>query len=95
MTGGMIAPTAQMMSLALDPARVQKKTISDDRQHYSYGTEHSPEMIRDLSQRAQQFRTQVLRMIYQRGTGHIGGAFSIAEVVTALYFHHLKPAFPF
>jgi hypothetical protein len=31
MTGRMIAPAAQMMSLALDPATVQKETISDDR----------------------------------------------------------------
>jgi hypothetical protein len=37
MTGRMIAPAAQMMSLVLDPARVQKKTISDDRQHEEEG----------------------------------------------------------
>ena len=57
---------------------------------YPYGTCHSPEMIRDLGRRAYLFRAQVLRMVKNRGTGHIGGAFSIAEVLTALYFHHLR-----
>lgn len=57
---------------------------------YPYGTRHTPEMIADLSRRAQEFRIQVLRMIYAHQTGHIGGAFSIAEVLTALYFHHLR-----
>jgi transketolase len=47
-------------------------------------------MIRDLSQRAYEYRIHVLRMVYQRKTGHIGGAFSIAEILTALYFHHLR-----
>jgi transketolase len=47
-------------------------------------------MIADLSRRAWQYRAQVLRMVYERKSGHIGGAFSIAEVLTALYFHHLR-----
>lgn len=57
---------------------------------YPYGVRHSAEMIRDLSQRAWEYRAQVLRMVYGRKSGHIGGAFSIAEVLTALYFHHLR-----
>jgi len=57
---------------------------------YPYGTRHNPEMIRDLSLRAQEYRAQVLRMVYERKSGHIGGAFSIAEILTALYFHHLR-----
>jgi len=63
---------------------------------YPYGTRHTPEMIADLSRRAMKFRIQVLEMVYQHQTGHIGGAFSIAEVLTALYFHHLRldPANP-
>ena len=56
---------------------------------YPYGTRHTPEMVADLSRWAQAFRIQVLRMVYAHQTGHIGGAFSIAEVLTALYFHHL------
>jgi transketolase len=61
-----------------------------------YGTRHTPEMIRDLSQRAYEYRMHVLRMVYGRKSGHIGGAFSIAEILTALYFHQLRldPANP-
>lgn len=29
-------------------------------------------------------------MVYDRKSGHIGGAFSVAEILTALYFHHLR-----
>jgi len=63
---------------------------------YPYGPRHSPEMIADLSRRAYEYRAQVLRMVYERKSGHLGGAFSIAEVLTALYFHHLRvdPANP-
>ena len=63
---------------------------------YPYGTRHTPEMIADLSRRASEFRIQVLRMVYEHQTGHIGGAFSIAEILVALYFHHLRldPANP-
>jgi transketolase len=47
-------------------------------------------MVRDLSQRAWDYRSHVLRMVYERKTGHIGGSFSIAEILTVLYFHHLR-----
>jgi transketolase len=51
---------------------------------------HSEALIRDLSCRAQQIRINVLRMVYAGQTGHIGGAFSAAEMLSALYFHHLR-----
>ncbi len=57
---------------------------------YPYGTCHTPEMVADLSRRAYEYRAQVLRMVYGRKSGHIGGAFSIAEILTALYFHQLR-----
>jgi len=57
---------------------------------YPYGIRHTPEMIADLSRRAYEYRLQVLRMVYGRKSGHLGGAFSIAEILTALYFHHLR-----
>jgi transketolase len=57
---------------------------------YLYGTRHTPEMIRDLSLRAYEYRAHVLQMVYGRKSGHIGGAFSIAEILTALYFHQLR-----
>jgi transketolase len=56
---------------------------------YPYGPHHSEAMVADLSRRAFDYRTHVLRMVYGRKSGHIGGAFSCAEILTALYFHHL------
>jgi len=57
---------------------------------------HSEELVRELSAKAQSFRIQVLDMVYNAQTGHLGGALSIAEVLTSLYFHHLRidPARP-
>jgi transketolase len=57
---------------------------------YPYGAPHTAEMIADLSHRAYEYRAQVLRMVYGRKSGHIGGAFSIAEILTTLYFHQLR-----
>jgi transketolase len=57
---------------------------------YPFGLRHTPEMIADLSARAYDYRAQVLRMVHGSKSGHIGGAFSIAEVLTALYFHQLR-----
>jgi len=50
---------------------------------------HSEELIKDIEKKALSFRIQVLDMVYKAQTGHIGGAFSVAEILTALYFHHL------
>src|SRR5450631_3715188 len=57
---------------------------------YQYSTRHTEEMVRDLSRRAYEYRAQVLDMVYERKSGHLGGAFSIAEILTALYFHQLR-----
>ena len=51
---------------------------------------HNYQLVDELSNKAQQFRIQVLDMVYQHQTGHIGGAFSVAEILVALYFHHLR-----
>lgn len=51
---------------------------------------HSEQLVRDLSRRAQEFRIEVLKMVHRAQTGHIGGAFSAAEILSALYFHHMK-----
>jgi len=57
---------------------------------------HSNKLLEDLRKKAQEYRIQVLKMIYQAQTGHLGGAFSITEILTCLYFHHMKidPAKP-
>ena len=57
---------------------------------YPFGPCHTEAMIADLSRRAYDYRTHVLRMVNGRKSGHIGGAFSCAEILTALYFHHLR-----
>jgi transketolase N-terminal domain/subunit len=57
---------------------------------------HSEALIRELAAKAQTFRINVLEMVYCNQTGHIGGAFSAADMLAALYFHHLNvdPARP-
>jgi transketolase len=57
---------------------------------------HCESLIRELSAKAQAFRIHVLKMVFDGQTGHLGGAFSVAEIMSALYFHHLRvdPANP-
>jgi len=52
---------------------------------------HYPEeLVKEIASKAQQFRVQVLKMVYNSQSGHIGGAFSCAEIITCLYFQHMK-----
>ena len=53
-------------------------------------THHSDAQIRDISRMAQQLRVDVLDMVYGAKSGHLGGAFSAAEIIAALYFGHLR-----
>ena len=53
-------------------------------------TFHSEELIMHLAHRAQQLRIQALNMVYGAQSGHLGGSFSAAEIIAALYFHHLR-----
>jgi transketolase len=57
---------------------------------------HPEALIQQLTRQAQTQRIQVLKMVYAAQSGHIGGAFSAAEIMTALYSHHLRldPANP-
>lgn len=57
---------------------------------YSYTAPHSAAMVADLSRRSYEYRVQVLKMVYGSKSGHIGGAFSIAEILACLYFHHMR-----
>src|ERR1035441_5381150 len=77
----LLSPETKMNECAVGAARART---------YPYGTRHTPDMIADLSRRAYEYRMQVLRMVYERKTGHLGGAFSVAEILTALYFHQLR-----
>ena len=51
---------------------------------------HPPELLEELNSIAGELRCEALRMIYQRGQGHPGGALSCAEIVAALYFHQMR-----
>ena len=44
------------------------------------------EMISDLEKQANETRKLVLKMIYKAQSGHPGGSFSAADIVTTLYF---------
>ncbi|MFC1946967.1 transketolase [Chloroflexota bacterium] len=50
----------------------------------------SPDKIEELKRTARELKINALKMIYRRGQGHPGGTFSAAEIITALYFHHLR-----
>jgi len=51
---------------------------------------HSEELVQHLSDLAWVLREDVVRMIYRAGSGHLGGSLSAVEIVTALFFHHIK-----
>lgn len=60
---------------------------------------HTPAMIEEIQHHANEIRLDVLDMVYRRQAGHLGGSYSAAEILSALYFHHLKidpgnPAWP-
>ena len=52
--------------------------------------DHSSELIQEISKTAQRIRLEVLKMVFGAQTGHIGGAFSAADIVASLFFHHLR-----
>jgi transketolase len=52
--------------------------------------DHSPELIARIGRTAQEWRIQVLDMVYRAQSGHIGGSFSAAEIIAALYLHQLQ-----
>jgi len=51
---------------------------------------HSEKLIDELNEKARQLRLDALGMIHRRGQGHPGGSLSIAEIIAALFFHHLR-----
>ncbi len=53
-------------------------------------TKINADKIDELKRIAGELKIEALKMIYRRGQGHPGGTFSAAEIITALYFHHLR-----
>jgi transketolase len=58
--------------------------------------QHRDAQIHELARRAQELRIRALRMVNRAQSGHLGGSFSAAEIMAAMYFHHLRidPAQP-
>lgn len=44
----------------------------------------------ELKEKAKQLRLDSLQLIMQAGSGHPGGSFSATEILTVLYYHHMK-----
>jgi len=51
---------------------------------------HSEQLIQELQQKAKKFRKEILIMTTQAGSGHPGGSLSAIDILTALYFHHMR-----
>ena len=61
--------------------------------------EATPGQSSSLERTANAIRKMVLKMVYKAQSGHLGGSFSAAEIVTALYFSEMRidpenPAWP-
>ncbi len=61
--------------------------------------QHTDALVQDIASTARRLRVDVLNMVFHAQTGHLGGTFSAAEIMAALYFHHLtvdpsQPAMP-
>jgi len=53
-------------------------------------TKYPTELIKKLEDMARQLRIDVVEMTHCRGQGHPGGSLSPAEIMSVLFFHHLK-----
>ena len=51
---------------------------------------HSEALIAELEAVARRIRLDALDMVYRRKAGHLGGSYSAAEILAALYFHHMR-----
>lgn len=51
---------------------------------------HSEELIRELEKKADVVRRNVLTIFENSLLGHVGGTMSVVDIVSALYFHHMK-----
>lgn len=52
--------------------------------------EMKTQLIQNLKKKACHLRREIIKMIYKARSGHPGGALSIAEIMTVLYFHELR-----
>ena len=46
--------------------------------------------LKELQDKARQLRKDSLKLIMQAGSGHPGGSLSATDILTVLYYHHMK-----
>jgi transketolase len=51
---------------------------------------HDEKLIKDLEEKAKTLRRHAINMINNAGMGWIGGSLSETEIITSLFFHHMK-----
>jgi transketolase len=51
---------------------------------------YTPEVAQELAEKTNVVRNNIFRIFKSNNMGHAGGTMSLLEIVTALYFHHLK-----
>ncbi|MEM1981227.1 MAG: transketolase [Candidatus Hadarchaeales archaeon] len=51
---------------------------------------HTPSLLRELAEKARIIRRDSLIMTTEAGSGHPGGSLSCADILSVLYFHHLR-----
>jgi transketolase len=51
---------------------------------------HTEALIMELEGIARQIRMDIVEMIHKRQSGHPGGSLSATDIMTALYFHHMR-----
>ena len=51
---------------------------------------YSQDLLNDLKKMGQKLRYNVIKSVDVGNAGHIGGSFSSADIVTALYFYKMK-----
>ncbi len=54
------------------------------------GAPHTDQLIEKLNEIALGIRRDLLKMTTKAGSGHPGGSMSSADIIAALYFHHLR-----
>ena len=59
-------------------------------QYNDKNTPHSDQLINELNMKAREIRRNILIMTTKAGSGHPGGSLSAADIIAALYFHHLR-----
>jgi transketolase len=56
----------------------------------AHADHHTEDLLKDLALRAARLRKDIVQTVYDAGSGHPGGSLSCIDVLTCLYFHHMR-----